>query len=121
MAPEQAAGEIEEVGKATDIYALGTILYELLAGRRPFQGGTPFEMLMQVRERRPDPPSRWRPGLGAELDAICLRCLEKSPGKRDATAGKLADALERFLEGPSTSRGPSFWERARGLLSFRRL
>jgi serine/threonine protein kinase len=120
MAPEQAAGEIEDVGKATDVYALGTILYELLAGRRPFQGGTPFETLMQVRERRPDPPSRWRPGLSRELDAICLRCLEKSPRKRYATAGELADALERFVERSSTPPRPGFWERARGLLSFKK-
>jgi serine/threonine protein kinase len=120
MAPEQAMGEIREVGPATDIYALGTILYELLAGRRPFQGGTILEMLIQVRERRPDPPSRWKPGLPPQLDAICLRCLEKSPRDRYATAAELADALERFLEKPSISRATSFWDRAWGLLPFKK-
>src|SRR5262249_43169969 len=87
MAPEQAIGAIGETGPATDIYALGMSLYELLAGRRPFEAGTPYEILMQVREWRPDPPSRWQSGLPPQLDAICLRCLEKSPKDRYATAG----------------------------------
>jgi serine/threonine protein kinase len=120
MAPEQAAGEIDKIGQAVDIYALGTILYELLAGRRPFQGGTVLETLMQVRERRPDPPTRWQPGVPRDLDAICLRCLEKSPRDRYATAGGLAHDLERFLEGrPLFAGRPTFWVRARRFLPFK--
>ena len=61
MAPEQASGEIRKIGPASDVHALGVILYELLAARRPFGEGTPSEMLMQVREYQPEPPSRWRP------------------------------------------------------------
>ena len=66
MSPEQARGEIREIGPATDIHALGAILYEMLAGRRPFGSGTPMEMLMQVQANQPEPPSRWRPGVSRE-------------------------------------------------------
>ena len=99
MSPEQASGEIRRIGPATDIHALGVILYELLAGRRPFEGGTPMEMLMQVQAYQPEPPSRWRPGLPRDLDAICLKCLEKDTERRYSTAAALADDLERFLAG----------------------
>jgi serine/threonine protein kinase len=99
MSPEQAMGEVDKVGPATDIHALGVILYELLTGRRPFQGGTPTEQLMQVRERQPEPPSRWRPDLSRDLDAVCLKCLAKRPEDRYETAAALADDLDRFLQG----------------------
>ena len=118
MSPEQARGEIRRIGPATDIHALGAILYELLAGRRPFEGGTLAEMLMQVREYQPEPPSRWRPGLPRDLDAICLKCLEKEPERRYSTAAALADDLERFLAGkPITARPPGAWDRLRRLFS----
>jgi serine/threonine-protein kinase len=118
MAPEQARGEIGRIGPATDIHALGVMLYELLAGRRPFQGGTPDEMLMQVREVRPGPPSQWRPDLPPALDAICLKCLEKEPERRYATAGALADDLERYLAGQRPiAAPPSLWERALGFFA----
>jgi serine/threonine protein kinase len=121
MAPEQASGEINKIGPPTDVHALGAMLYELLAGRRPFQGGTPFEMLMQVREYRPEAPSRWRPELPRDLDAICLKCLAKEPGGRYPTAVALADDLERFLDGnPVLARPPTIWDRARRLLPFKR-
>jgi serine/threonine protein kinase len=120
MAPEQTMGAIQDIGPATDIYALGTILYELLAGRRPFQGGTVQEMFVQVQVRRPDPPSRWVHGIPDELDLICLRCLEKSPGDRYATADELAGALERFIANLAVARAPSFWENARALLGFKK-
>jgi len=117
MAPEQAAGEISRVGPATDLHALGVMLYELLAGRRPFQGGTHDEMLMQVREFKPEPPSRWRPELSRVLDAICLKCLEKEPERRYPTAAALADDLERYLAGtPALASPPSIWERVRHVL-----
>jgi serine/threonine-protein kinase len=116
MAPEQARGEIGKVGPATDIHALGAMFYELLAGRRYLERGTTEEMLMQVREYSPEPPSRWRAGLPRELDAICLKCLAKEPRRRYATAAALADDLERYLGGrPISARRSGMWDRVRRL------
>ena len=121
MAPEQAGGEIGRIGPGTDIHALGAILYEMLAGCRPFGGDTLMEMLMQVLEYQPEPPSRWRPGLPRDLDAICLKCLEKDPDRRYSTAAALADDLERFLAGKSiTARLAGAWDRLRRLFSPKR-
>jgi serine/threonine protein kinase len=118
MSPEQARGEIREIGPATDIHALGAILYELLSGRKPYGGGTPMEMLMQVREYKPEPPSRWRPEISRGLDAICLKCLEKEPARRYSTAGALADDLDRLLAGkPIGARPSGAWDRLRRLFS----
>jgi eukaryotic-like serine/threonine-protein kinase len=116
MAPEQASGESRRIGPATDVHALGAILYGLLAGRRPFEGGTSMEMLVQVQTRRPEPPSRWRHALPRELDAICLKCLEKGPERRYLTAARLADDLDRFLtRQPIRARLPGAWDRLRRL------
>jgi serine/threonine protein kinase len=116
MSPEQAGGEIDRIGPATDVFALGTILYELLAGRRRLKGGTAMEMLMQVREYQPEPPSRWRPGVPLNLDAICLKCLAREPERRYTTAAALAEDLERFLAGqPIAARPPGALERLRRL------
>jgi serine/threonine protein kinase len=121
MAPEQVRGEIDRIGPGTDIHALGAILYELLAGRRPFTGGTIMETLMQVREHQPEPPSRWRAEVPRDLDAICLKCLAKDPQRRYSTAAVLADDLERFLAGQAvTARPPGAWDRLRQLFSFKR-
>jgi serine/threonine-protein kinase len=97
MAPEQAAGRGALIGPAVDIYALGAILYEVLTGRPPFQAADVLETLEQVRSREPIPPGRLLPGLPADLGTICLKCLEKEPTRRYATAADLADDLERFL------------------------
>ena len=97
MAPEQAAGRSREIGPASDTYALGVILYELLTGRTPFQGTT-MEVLDQVRHVAPLPPRRIEPEIPANLETICLKCLEKEPGKRYSSASALAADLRRFVE-----------------------
>ncbi len=97
MAPEQAAGRSREIGPASDTYALGVILYELLTGRTPFQGTT-MEVLDQVRHATPTPPRRIEPEIPANLETICLKCLEKEPAKRYSSASAMAADLKRFLE-----------------------
>jgi len=112
MAPEQAEGRVADMGPPADIYALGAILYDLLTGRPPFQGKTVLETLQQVKKHEPIPPRRLCK-LPPDLDTICLKCLEKPPAKRYATAGDLADDLERFLAGrPIQARRTPAWEKA---------
>ncbi|VTU01226.1 wd40 repeat-containing protein : WD40 repeat-containing protein OS=Singulisphaera acidiphila (strain ATCC BAA-1392 / DSM 18658 / VKM B-2454 / MOB10) GN=Sinac_7396 PE=3 SV=1: Pkinase: PSCyt1: PSCyt1 [Gemmataceae bacterium] len=108
MAPEQAAGEGGTSGPAVDVYALGAILYEALTGRPPFQAGTVLGTLKKVVSDEPEPPRAARPAVPRDLDAVCLKCLEKRPGDRYPTAEALADDLKRFLAGrPVAARSHS--------------
>jgi len=96
MAPEQAAGRTKEIGVWTDIYALGAILYEALTGHAPHEAQNKLELMRLVREGQVTPPSRWIE-VPAHLEAICLKCLERSPARRYASARALADDLNRWL------------------------
>jgi hypothetical protein len=98
MAPEQALGRKESVSPATDVHALGAILYVLLTGRLPFQGTSVLDILEQVVHAEPVAPRRLRPGLPRDLQTICLKCLEKDPARRYGSAAELAGELRRYLD-----------------------
>jgi len=101
MAPEQTQGRCRDVGPHTDIYALGTILYEMLAGRPPFKADSILETMEQVGSQEPSPPSRFQSKVPRDLETICLKAMAKEPSRRYRSALALAQDLERFQSGES--------------------
>lgn len=105
MPPEQAEGN-KEIGPAADVYALGAILYECLAGRPPFRAATPLDTLLQVINQEPVPVRQLNGAVPRDLEQIVQKCLQKDPRKRYTTAQELAEDLRRYLEGEPLKARP---------------
>ncbi len=106
MAPEQAAGQAKNLTVATDVYGLGAILYALITGQAPFTGESSLEIIRKVVDQPPSSPRIHNSDVGRDLETICLKCLEKAPELRYASAAELADDLELFLSGQPVNARP---------------
>jgi len=106
MAPEQATMDSEHLDRRTDIYSLGATMYNLFAGRAPFSGTTPLEIIRQVNEKDPEPLRRLNPEIPEDLDRVIMKCLEKQRERRYTTAQELGEDLQRFLSGDAVLARP---------------
>jgi eukaryotic-like serine/threonine-protein kinase len=112
MPPEQAGGKRGDVGPAADVYALGATLYALITGRPPFQAASAMDTVLQLLSDEPVPPRRLNASLPRDLETICLKCMEKEPGKRYPGAAALGADLRRYLAGePIVARPVTSLER----------
>jgi len=122
MSPEQARGEVNRLDERTDVYALGAILFFLLSGRPPYEGGSARELLEQVRRAPPPPLRRLDASIPKSLEAICARAMAPAPGDRYASAQQMSDDIERFLDGEPVHAHPeNFLERALRLIDKHRV
>ena len=109
MSPEQAEGQLDRVNERSDVYGLGTVLYEGLTRKAPFEGAGNIEILRKVTGVDPVPPARLNPAVPRDLDVICLECFAKNPADRYESAAALADDLQRFLDGEPILARPVPW------------
>jgi predicted Ser/Thr protein kinase len=117
MPPEQAAGDHQRLGPASDVYSLGAILFELLTGCPPFRGATQVETVRMVIDEQPTPPRKLNAEVSRDLETVCLRCLEKDPSRRYASARELAADLDRVLRGDHVHRTIPGWKWAAAALA----